>query len=79
MKLASLKAGRDGELVVVSRDLETCLPASAVVPTLQAALDQWDLFEPELRKLERDLDTDGRDFEPADCAAPISGPTAART
>ena len=71
MKLASLKAGRDGELVVVSGDLGTCLPAGAVVPTLQAALDEWDLFEPELRKLGRDLEIGGRDFEPADCAAPL--------
>ena len=71
MKLASLKAGRDGELVVVSSDLGTCLPAGAVVPTLQAALDEWDLFEPELRKLGRDLEIGGRDFEPADCAAPL--------
>ncbi len=71
MKLASLKARRDGELVVVSRDLKTCLPAGSVVPTLQAALDEWDLFEPELRKLERDLEIGGRDFEPAECAAPL--------
>ncbi len=71
MKLASLKAGRDGELVVVSGDLKKCLPAGAIAPTLQAALDAWDLFEPELKKLGRDLEIGGRDFGPAECAAPL--------
>lgn len=71
MKLASLKAGRDGELVAVSRDLTTCLPASAVVPTLQAALDDWDRVAPELQKLKPGRQTGGRDFEPAACAAPL--------
>ena len=37
MRLASLKSGRDGQLVVVSSDLARFLPAP--VPTLQAALD----------------------------------------
>ena len=36
MKLASLKHGRDGRLVVVSRDLTRAVPADAVAPTLQA-------------------------------------------
>ena len=71
MKLASLKAGRDGELVAVSRDLTTCLPASAVVPTLQAALDDWDRVAPELQKLKPGRQTGSRDFEPAACAAPL--------
>jgi len=42
MKLASLKHGRDGRLVVVSRDLTRCANASAIAPTLQAALDDWE-------------------------------------
>ena len=37
MKLASLKGGRDGRLVVVSRDLSRYLPAMEAAPTLQAA------------------------------------------
>ncbi|MGE0282861.1 MAG: 2-keto-4-pentenoate hydratase, partial [Rhizobiaceae bacterium] len=42
MKLASLKNGmRDGKLVVVSRDLTRYTDASFLVPTLQAALDNW--------------------------------------
>ena len=41
MKLASLKHGRDGQLVVVSRDLSRYIHAKDVAPTLQAALDDW--------------------------------------
>ena len=42
MKLGSLKAGgRDGALVVVSRDLTRAVRAGAIAPTLQAALDDW--------------------------------------
>lgn len=52
MKLASLNApGRDGSLVVVSDDLTQCAPASAIAPTLQAALDDWAVVEPKLRAL----------------------------
>ncbi len=39
MKLASLKGGRDGRLVVVSRDLTRAAAAAAVAPTLREALD----------------------------------------
>ena len=56
MKLASLKAGgRDGTLVVVSRDLTTAVLATAVVPTLQAALEQWDTAAPRLNALSERL------------------------
>ncbi len=41
MKLASLRNGRDGELVVVSRDLGTCVSVPHVAHTLQQALDNW--------------------------------------
>ncbi|MHA1543725.1 MAG: fumarylacetoacetate hydrolase family protein, partial [Alphaproteobacteria bacterium] len=41
MKLASLKEGRDGRLVVVSKDLKRMTPAGDIAPTLQAALDNW--------------------------------------
>ena len=51
MKLASLKSGRDGRLVVVSEDLHWYTDASHIAPTLQAALDDWDRAEPELRTL----------------------------
>jgi fumarylacetoacetate (FAA) hydrolase len=51
MKLASLRSGRDGELVVVSRDLGHAVRANAVARTLQAALDNWDETAPELEAL----------------------------
>ena len=56
MKLASLKGGRDGRLVVVSNDLAWCADASAIAPTLQAALDDWDNLEPLLRGLAESLE-----------------------
>ena len=56
MKLASLKHGRDGRLVVVSRDLAWCADATHIAPTLQAALDDWDRVEPQLELLAQDLE-----------------------
>ena len=56
MKLASLKGGRDGRLVVVSNDLAWCADASFIAPTLQAALDDWDNLEPQLRGLAESLE-----------------------
>lgn len=49
MKLASIKAGgRDGTLVVVSRDLKRAVTVASIAPTLQLALDQWDHVAPQL-------------------------------
>jgi len=59
MKLASLKDGRDGRLVVVSNDLAWCAPADEVAPTLQAALDDWADAEPRLRALSETLEHGG--------------------
>jgi fumarylacetoacetate (FAA) hydrolase len=56
MKLASLKGGRDGRLVVVSRDLAWCVDAGLIAPTLQAALDDWERCEPLLRGLAETLE-----------------------
>jgi len=50
MKLASLRHGRDGKLVVVSDDLAWCAHEPGV-PTLQAALDDWTHAEPRLKAL----------------------------
>ncbi|WP_174279110.1 fumarylacetoacetate hydrolase family protein [Sphingomonas bacterium] len=55
MKLASLKHGRDGRLVVVSDDLAWQADAGQVAPTLQAALDDWDRLLPALRALATDV------------------------
>ena len=56
MKLASLKHGRDGRLVVVSNDLAWYAEAGHIAPTLQAALDDWARVEPDLRNLATDLE-----------------------
>lgn len=75
MKLASLRAGRDGRLVVVSRDLTRAVAVPDLAPTLQAALDTWDETEPELRAVARLLE-DGHiahafPLEVAKLAAPL--------
>ncbi len=78
MKLASLKGpGRDGRLVVVSRDLARALEVPRIAPTLQAALDDWAALAPALEQAAEQLERDelGADdvvaFEPAACAAPL--------
>jgi fumarylacetoacetate (FAA) hydrolase len=74
MKLASLREGRDGRLVVVSRDLARCAAAEGIAPTLQAALDDWALSAPALRVLADELERGavaGRPFRAEDCAAPL--------
>lgn len=68
MKLGSLKKGRDGELVVVSKDLARAVRASAVAPTLQAALDDWGAKRPKLEALARELEA-GRAGEAFDFQA----------
>ncbi len=75
MKLASLKGGRDGRLVVVSRDLARCAPAGDIAPTLQAALDEWPRAAPPLAalaaKLEAGTAATSQAFDPRGCAAPL--------
>ena len=74
MKLASLKGGRDGRLMVVSRDLTRCADASGVAPTIQAALDDWVVIAPKLRGIAEALEigrTAGAPFDQAQCAAPL--------
>jgi fumarylacetoacetate (FAA) hydrolase len=50
MKLASLKSGRDGQLIVVSRDLSRAVGAYDIAPTLQTALENWDSVAPDLEQ-----------------------------
>ncbi|ARQ01121.1 fumarylacetoacetate hydrolase family protein [Pseudorhodoplanes sinuspersici] len=74
MKLASLKNGRDGRLIVVSRDLSRFADASAVAPTLQAALDDWDSALPRLTEIADGLESGrlaNQPFDPAKCASPL--------
>jgi fumarylacetoacetate (FAA) hydrolase len=75
MKLASLKSGRDGALVVVSRDLSRCVAVPHVAMTLQHALDHWSEAEPRLQQV-YDLLNDGKvdgeqPFDPKACASPL--------
>ena len=71
MKLASLKEGRDGRLVIVSTDLSRFLDASAVAPTLQAALDDWETTRPQLAELATRVAADGEPFDQTACASPL--------
>ncbi|MGY1520654.1 fumarylacetoacetate hydrolase family protein [Luteimonas sp. A482] len=76
MKLGSLKeGGRDGTLVVVSRDLTRAVRAAGIAPTLQRALEDWDNTAPRLNALAQSLesgDADGVfDLEANALAAPL--------
>ena len=74
MKLASLKHGRDGKLVIVSSDLAWYADAGHIAPTLQSALDGWDRLLPDLRNLATDLDhgmIPRERFHEHDAAAPL--------
>ncbi len=74
MKLASLKSGRDGQLVIVSRDLTRAAEAGDIAPTMQDAIDEWEAIEPELRRLSIQVNENAVDtfaFDPAGAAAPL--------
>jgi fumarylacetoacetate (FAA) hydrolase len=76
MKLATYKDGsRDGQLVVVSRDLATAHYATGISNTLQQVLDDWGFLSPQLQDL-YDALNNGKarhafPFEPAQCMAPL--------
>jgi fumarylacetoacetate (FAA) hydrolase len=76
MKLGSLKeGGRDGTLIVVSRDLTRGVRATGIADTLQRALEDWSNAAPRLNALSDRLnagDADGAfDIDPAALAAPL--------
>jgi fumarylacetoacetate (FAA) hydrolase len=76
MKLATYKDGsRDGQLVVVSRDLSTAHYASGIATRLQQVLDDWNFLSPQLEDLYQTLNhgkaRHAFPFEPAQCAAPL--------
>ncbi|MFJ1469225.1 fumarylacetoacetate hydrolase family protein [Massilia orientalis] len=76
MKLATLKSGgRDGTLVVVSRDLVTCQAVPRIARTLQQALDDWDHVAPTLRQVYEQLNagkaTEAESFIEEACASPL--------
>ena len=74
MKLASLKSGRDGRLVVVSRDLTRYADAAHIAPTLQAALDNWKRHAPRLETLAEEVELGSvptERFHEHECASPL--------
>jgi fumarylacetoacetate (FAA) hydrolase len=76
MKLASYKDGsRDGQLVVVSRDLGTAHYATGIADRLQQVLDDWGFLSPQLQDLSESLNN-GKTrhafpFDPVRCMAPL--------
>ena len=76
MKLASLKAGgRDGTLVVVSRDLGRAVRVLEIAGTLQAALDDWDAASAALQEVASSLEAGPvggeMPFDPAAVSSPL--------
>jgi fumarylacetoacetate (FAA) hydrolase len=76
MKLATLRDGsRDGQLVVVSRDLSLAHHASNITGRMQHVMDDWSFIAPQLNDLYQTLN-EGRArhafaFDPRQCAAPL--------
>jgi fumarylacetoacetate (FAA) hydrolase len=74
MKLAALPQGRDGRLIVVSNDLAWYADADHIVPSLQAALDNWDRYAPLLEALATELEHGAiprKRFHEREAAAPL--------
>ncbi|MFV8784023.1 fumarylacetoacetate hydrolase family protein [Microbulbifer sp. SA54] len=74
MKLASLKSGRDGHLVVVSDDLTRMASAAEIAPTLQNALDNWAEKSAQLEDLHAKLNSGeiaGEAFDQTQCHSPL--------
>ena len=76
MKLATYKdSSRDGQLVVVSRDLSTAHYATGIAGKLQQVLDDWGFLSPQLQDLYDTLNNGKArhafSFEPARCMAPL--------
>lgn len=76
MKLATYKDGsRDGQLIVVSRDLSLAHYATGIANRLQQVLDDWNFMSPQLQDLS-DLLNSGKTrhafpFDPRQCMAPL--------
>jgi fumarylacetoacetate (FAA) hydrolase len=76
MKLATYKDGsRDGQLVVVSRDLSRGHFAHGIAQRMQQVLDDWNFLSPQLEDLYTTLNQGKArhafDFDPALCMAPL--------
>jgi len=76
VKLASLKAGgRDGTLVVVSKDLSRAIEVADIARTMQEALDDWEAISPQLQSVATALESGPVDlefaFDPTVAASPL--------
>jgi fumarylacetoacetate (FAA) hydrolase len=76
MKFATYKDGsRDGQLMVVSRDLSTAHYATGIADRLQQALDDWGFISPQLQDLYETLNQGKARhafaFDPAQCMSPL--------
>lgn len=76
MKLATYRDGsRDGQLVVVSRDLASAHYATGIATRLQQVLDDWNFLAPQLQDLSQTLDSGKArhafEFDPRQCLAPL--------
>ena len=76
MKLASIdNKTRDGQLVVVNKDLTKAVIVSEIAETMQAAIDNWALIEPKLKAVYQDLNanklSDAFDFSSVRILAPL--------
>ncbi|WAC70836.1 fumarylacetoacetate hydrolase family protein [Roseateles sp. SL47] len=76
MRFATLKNGfKDGRLVLVSRDLTTCVSAGPMAPSLIHLMERWDELLPQLRQLDQRLQAGTAEgiqpLVPEQCAAPL--------
>jgi fumarylacetoacetate (FAA) hydrolase len=76
MKLATYKDGsRDGQLVIVSRDLSTAHYATGIASRMQQVLDDWNFISPQLQDLYETLNSGKArhafPFDPKLCMAPL--------
>ncbi|MGI2022056.1 fumarylacetoacetate hydrolase family protein [Shewanella glacialipiscicola] len=76
MKLASYNNGRrDGQLMLVNRDLTKTVAVPAIAHTMQQLLDGWDLLKPQLQELYDALNEgmfdNAQAFDEAKCLSPL--------
>ena len=74
MKLASIKQGRDGQLVVVNSLMQRYVSVADIAPTLQIALDNWSCCKDQLLAVYQQLESgelEGQLFDAALCASPL--------
>ena len=74
MKLASIKQGRDGQLVVVNSLMQRYMAVTDIAPTLQAALDNWGRCKDQLLGAYQQLENgelEGQLFNTELCASPL--------